>query len=196
MAKKIYCVKVGRKAGIFSTWEECKAQVDGFSGAVYKSFTDIEQARAYVEEKKEETKVHTDKAIAYVDGSYNPKTTEFSCGMVLFYKGDEVRFCKKYDDEELAQMRNVSGEIMGAVSAMRHCIDNNIPALDIYYDYEGIAKWALGDWKTNKKGTISYKKFYDKIKDTLCVNFIKVKGHSGDTYNDLADSLAKQALGL
>ncbi|WP_281691389.1 RNase H family protein [Neglectibacter timonensis] len=28
------------------------------------------------------------------------------------------------------------------------------------------------------------------------VTFVKVKGHSGDVYNDLADQLAKKALGL
>lgn len=66
----------------------------------------------------------------------------------------------------------------------------------IYHDYEGIARWCLGDWKTNKEGTKAYKAFYDGIKDKLHVRFIKVKGHSNDKYNDMADMLAKEALGL
>jgi ribonuclease HI len=44
---KYYVVWKGRKTGIFSTWEECKRQVDGFTGARYKSFpsrTAAEQA--------------------------------------------------------------------------------------------------------------------------------------------------------
>jgi len=28
------------------------------------------------------------------------------------------------------------------------------------------------------------------------IDFIKVKGHSGDKYNELADKLAKKALGI
>jgi ribonuclease HI len=35
---KFYVVWKGRKTGIFSTWKECSAQVDGFTGARYKSF--------------------------------------------------------------------------------------------------------------------------------------------------------------
>jgi ribonuclease HI len=39
MAKqKYYVVWKGRKTGIFSTWDECSAQVNGFTGAEYKSF--------------------------------------------------------------------------------------------------------------------------------------------------------------
>jgi ribonuclease HI len=35
---KYYVVWKGRKAGIFSSWEECTAQVQGYAGAQYKSF--------------------------------------------------------------------------------------------------------------------------------------------------------------
>jgi len=35
---KFYVVWKGRKTGIFSSWEACAAQVQGFTGAQYKSF--------------------------------------------------------------------------------------------------------------------------------------------------------------
>ncbi len=35
---KFYVVWKGRKTGVFSSWEECAAQVQGFTGAQYKSF--------------------------------------------------------------------------------------------------------------------------------------------------------------
>ncbi len=39
MAKvKYYGVKRGLVPGVYTSWDECKAQVDGFSGAEYKSF--------------------------------------------------------------------------------------------------------------------------------------------------------------
>ena len=41
-----------------------------------------------------------------------------------------------------------------------------------------------------------YKQFYDEIKKSVKVSFNKVKGHSGDKYNDVADRLAKDALGI
>ncbi|WP_302789300.1 viroplasmin family protein [Anaerostipes caccae] len=39
--KKFYVVRKGKNPGIYSTWDECKKQVDGFSGAEYKSFVVI-----------------------------------------------------------------------------------------------------------------------------------------------------------
>ncbi|MCH5154958.1 MAG: RNase H, partial [Clostridiales bacterium] len=35
-----------------------------------------------------------------------------------------------------------------------------------------------------------------EISKTVKVNFIKVKSHSGDEYNDKADRLAKDAVGV
>ena len=48
----------------------------------------------------------------------------------------------------------------------------------------------------NKEGTQSYQAFYDNISKNVDITFVKVKGHSGDKYNDLADKLAKEALGI
>lgn len=36
---KFYVVWKGRKTGVFSSWEACAAQVQGYTGAQYKSFT-------------------------------------------------------------------------------------------------------------------------------------------------------------
>lgn len=51
MAKKnYYTVWNGVTPGIYSTWLECKAQVDGYEGAIYKSFPTLELAqKAYSE---------------------------------------------------------------------------------------------------------------------------------------------------
>ena len=48
MAKKFYVVWVGRIPGVYASWGECKEQVEGFTGAKYKSFsTELEAQRAY-----------------------------------------------------------------------------------------------------------------------------------------------------
>lgn len=46
MAKKpkFYVVWKGRETGVFNTWDECKAQTNGFEGAVFKSFESKELA--------------------------------------------------------------------------------------------------------------------------------------------------------
>lgn len=45
MPKKFYAVRKGRKTGIFTTWDECRAQVHGFPCAEYKSFPTMEGAK-------------------------------------------------------------------------------------------------------------------------------------------------------
>jgi len=212
MEEKYYAVKEGREIGVYNTWDECKAQVDGYKGAVYKSFKTLKEARVYVGLELEEYDesvfglknvddanrpvVGADEAVAYVDGSFNVTTNEFAYGAVIFHEDKEIHLNKKYNDEELATMRNVAGEIYGSMAAMKYAYENGIKKLTIYHDYEGIAKWCRGEWKTNKEGTINYKKYYDAASKRVKIDFVKVKGHSGDKYNDLADKLAKQALGI
>ncbi len=136
---------------------------------------------------------------AYVDGSYNVATEMFGYGVVLFYTldGEEkvLELSKGFSNPELAQMRNVAGEIMGAGEAMKRAKEMGIKELTIYHDYEGISKWCTGEWKAKKTWTKKYKAFYDEISKDVQIKFEKVLAHSGDTYNEVADKLAKEAVG-
>lgn len=220
MATKYYAVKKGLSTGVFFTWDECKKQVFEYPGAVYKSFPTFEEAEAFVKGEayvkpnvgainggaaktvatanggNAEVIYEAGAVTAYVDGSYNVATGEFSYGMVLLAEGLEETFCEKFLDAELGAMRNVAGEIKGAEAAMRYAIANGYKKLYLYHDYEGIAKWCQGLWKTNKEGTIAYKAYFDSIQDKLEVVFKKVAAHTGNTYNEMADKLAKKALGI
>lgn len=141
-------------------------------------------------------KAAADELIAYVDGSYDIATTKFAYGCVVLSGGQEYPMSEAFSDPDLATMRNVAGEIKGAEAAMQYAIDCHARKLTIFYDYEGIARWPLGQWKANKEGTIAYREFYQKALQKLEIEFVKVKGHSGDKYNDMADALAKAALGI
>lgn len=197
MAKKYYAVRSGRKTGIFTSWDECKRLVTGYKGAAFHGFDSLSDAEAFLlASNGAAADSRKDAATAYVDGSYNIKTKEFSYGAVIFHNGDKLTMSEAFSEPENASMRNVAGEIRGAEKVMRYCIEHNIEKLDLYYDYEGIAKWCTGEWKANKPGTILYKQNYDLMKDRLDVKFIKVKGHSGNKYNDMVDRLAKDALGI
>lgn len=52
MASKYYAVKKGKVSGIYLNWNDCKAMVDGYPGAVYKSFKTIEEAENLLTERK------------------------------------------------------------------------------------------------------------------------------------------------
>jgi viroplasmin and RNaseH domain-containing protein len=46
--KKYYGVKVGRMPGVYGTWAECQKQVNGYSHALYKSFSSEEEANKFI----------------------------------------------------------------------------------------------------------------------------------------------------
>ena len=45
---KYYAVRKGRVPGIYHSWDECRAQVDKFSGAEFKSFHSEKEAEHYL----------------------------------------------------------------------------------------------------------------------------------------------------
>ncbi len=53
---KIYAVKVGRKTGLFHSWEEREKQVKGYKGAIYKSFSSEEEAKNYLRKPTKKVK--------------------------------------------------------------------------------------------------------------------------------------------
>jgi ribonuclease HI len=89
-----YVVHKGRVPGIYSSWNDCKKQVDKFDGAIFKKFSDKKDAEVFLKEgfgenkkprcivrkenddKKNNTKIvdetiedETDKIFIYTDGS-------------------------------------------------------------------------------------------------------------------------------
>lgn len=53
MAGKFYAVKEVKKQRNFESWIDCKKQVDGYSGAKYKSFKSRKEAMEYLDSTKE-----------------------------------------------------------------------------------------------------------------------------------------------
>jgi len=202
MAKKVYAVKKGRATGIFMNWDDCKAQVDGFAGAEYKSFADPADAMAYLGlggSTSEGGEKFPEGVRAYVDGSYDSASGRFSCGVVIVEtdangNSETTELNAAFDDAEAAQQRNVAGEIMGSKLAIDWCLANGVKAIEIYHDYEGIGAWADKKWKANNPLTQGYRDFVEEARKSLDVRFVKVKAHAGNKYNELADKLAKKAL--
>lgn len=66
---KVYAVRAGRKTGLFESWDDCKAQVDGFQGAVFKSFPTREAAMEYLGGPPPGTKRNLDQISGHIDKS-------------------------------------------------------------------------------------------------------------------------------
>ena len=201
VAKKVYAVRKGRTTGIFMNWDDCKAQVEGFAGAEYKSFADPADAMAYLgmTDSSESEDRFPEGVRAYVDGSYDSGSGRFSCGVVIVEtdadgNSETTELNSAFDDEEAAQQRNVAGEIMGSKIAIDWCRANGVRIIEIYHDYEGIGAWADKRWKANNPLTQGYRDFVEEARKSMDIKFVKVKAHAGNKYNELADKLAKKAL--
>lgn len=215
MAKKYYAVARGKTPGIYFTWDDCKVQVDGFPGAKYKSFSTVVEAQEFIESATgryeeerqpdeqqaldwmEEKPVESvDGLVAYVDGSYDHSQLRYAYGCVMVLPDEEVTLSGSDNDEEYVSMRNVAGEILGSEKAVLWAIEHGYKKVTIYYDYEGIEKWANHLWKANKTGTQRYQAFIDEKRKEIEICFEKVIAHTGVKYNEMADGLAKEALGI
>ncbi|WP_282929296.1 ribonuclease H family protein [Anaerococcus sp. Marseille-Q7828] len=192
---KYYAVKKGRNPGIYTSWDSCLKEVKGYSGAIYKSFKTKEEAEIYMAGEKKELEIGANSVIAYVDGSYNQKLKVYGSGVVYITDDKELELMKSYDDSYHIH-RNVAGEVKASELAIEKAIEDKKEQIIIYHDYQGIASWANGDWKTNNDLTKAYKRFIDQAKKKIKIDFVKVKGHSNDKYNDKADQLAKEAAGI
>lgn len=329
-AKKVYAVKKGKQTGLFHTWDECRAAVDGYPGAKYKGFATVGEAREYLagaepsakakqgkdraervgkaadggagkttdgeagktadggvkvgfveagktangevkvgsgEAKKaangvvkvgaveagkavdsgvkagskvagktadgavkgrtDETSgaqggsavkarsgggrkrrtepaqaqrpdirpVSQDALIAYVDGSYDHALKKYAFGCVfLLSDGRIYTECGNGDTPECLLLRNVTGEMLGAMFAVRFALANGFGSVELRYDYQGIEKWVTGEWRSKTDLTRKYAEAMRKWNGAVRISFQKVAAHTNVYYNEMADRMAKKGI--
>ena len=206
--KKIYAVRKGHKTGLFNTWAECRKATAGYSGAEFKSFTDKEEAIAFLEMKTVKTvsgdkdkeaagivEVPENMVIAYVDGSFEKSIGRYAFGCVILTPdGQEIRRSGSGSDPAGVAIRNVAGEMLGAMNAVKWARENDYPAVEIRYDYEGVEKWVTGVWRAKTPLTSKYAAHMQEAGNKIRISFCKIAAHTGNHYNEEADQLAKSAL--
>lgn len=199
--KKYYAVKKGKITGVFKTWDECKASVEGCSGAEYKGFATLAEANAYLGTETrdgaegEEERPEEGTLLAYVDGSYDDSLKKYAFGCVFLLP--DGRVYQEYgngDREQSLQHRNVTGEMLGAMYAVKVAMLNGFRRIEIRYDYQGIEKWVTGEWRARTELTGKYARAMRDWKQNIEICFVKVAAHSNVYYNELADKLAKTGL--
>lgn len=211
MAKKVYAIQYGFdmknnikiENKIVNTWAECLSYVKGVKGAKYKSFESMQEAQEYLNEgnrmlKKSDENYPKDCLHAYVDGSYNSVDGRYAYGVVCVNNNvvDYIESGAEKDTSE-KNIRQIAGELKGAIKAVEYAVKKGIKKLVIFHDYEGIAHHATGAWSRNEQSSVDYhEKMQEFMKSGIEIIFVKVDSHTGDLFNELVDEKCKEPLGI
>ncbi|MGL4873951.1 MAG: viroplasmin family protein [Clostridium sp.] len=209
MAKKVYAIKEGFdskngvlvKNKIVATWAECLSYVKGVKGAKYKSFQSLEEAKTYLSDtntllKKGRDEYAMDCAHVYVDGSYNISTKKYAYGVVVV-EDDIVKYMESGAKDSVSSIRQIAGELDGATKGIEYALSMGMKKVVLFHDYEGIFHHATGSWdRKDDSSTNYYNKMNSLFEKGIDVTFVKVDSHTGDLFNELADELCKEELGI
>lgn len=174
---KCYVVWKGHKTGVFETWDECKQAVDGFPGAKYKSFPNLDVAKKAFNptrppaSKPNHLKTQALKTPAkyeviqrfnfpvqiFTDGSCDPNPGPCASGVVIVKNGEVL-------ESWLGAYTTSGTNNVAELKALEHglwlafeFVSQGVPVeilSDSAYSLKAVAVWAEG-WKANgwtKKG--------------------------------------------
>lgn len=152
MAKKnFYVVWNGVVPGVYKTWEDCKAQVEGYDGAIYKSFPSLDQAeQAYQDspwkyvgknaEKKNTPSIHSNPAI--IKDSLSVDAACSGNPGLMEYRGVYVKTGKEiFRQGPFEKGTNNIGEFLALVHGLALLKQKKL-SIPIYSDSRNAIKWV------------------------------------------------------
>ena len=139
---------------------------------------------------------HTQLPYAYVRPSFNVKTGIYGYGGVLDHPGDRVILQGQGSDPEMAVLKEAAGEVLGITAAIEKAVSLKVPSLTIYFQYEGIPKWANGEWPREQAGIKKFYSYIQLMQSFLKIQFAPLSGHSGVYGLEAAAALAEKAAGI
>jgi ribonuclease HI len=215
-----YAIKKGHKTGIFKTWEECKKIVSGYSNAQFKKFKNLEDAKSYLNEKKNKNKnkeMKIEKIFEiYTDGACPNNCNEKSktAGIGIYFPSDTImnvsenllNFYSGSCTNQRAELTAIHVALNIILSKILHDSKFINKKIIIYTDSmyavniitKWMEKWEQNGWKraggkdiSNLDIIINLKDAYDSLINIgINLEIKHVRGHQGIYGNEMADKLA------
>lgn len=218
---KFYAVVNGRSKGIYTNWPDCQRSVTGYPGAIYKSFSTLEDAKAFLNPCKASTPkiLISDDIIPCTSGNNSKvsfddftksqeKESNLPAKTVIYTDGSYKDGKGGYGAvviEPNGNIREFSGSVpiedVTSNKAELYCIlsvlnefkGDLIILSDSEYSVKSLSIWVHNWIKNDWKGVAN------RFLIEPCYNLMKgrkvelihVKGHSGNKYNERADQLAE-----
>ncbi len=134
----------------------------------------------------------------YTDGACTGNPGKGGYGAVLIYNGNEKRISKGF-----RKTTNNRMELMAAIDALSLLKEDCI--VDLYSDskyltdavnQKWLSSWQKNGWKKSDKKPVLNRDLWEKLLlliEKHTVTFIWVKGHNGNPYNEICDTMAVEA---
>jgi ribonuclease HI len=210
---KFYAVSVGRNPGIYTTWEGgAQPQINKYPGAIFKSFSSLDDAKRFLDcksysqnnknipDKSLTEDTHKDMTpiplmnttIVYTDGSGESSGFGYG-GIIIPPDGNIVKY-----SEPLPKLPGLTGssnqcELYSIYHALTKVKGDVVIYTDSKYSIgcltEWYKKWDQNGWNGVCNATL-IKKCLELMKNRS-VSIQYVPAHTGQYYNEIADSLAK-----
>lgn len=223
-SKKFYAVFQGHKPGLYSTWTETSEQVNGYKGAVYKSFSIRQDALNWIRERilaasepvdqslvelvkelpespQKGTGSNTGHIVIHTDGGASPNPGVGGYGVVL-----QHGTLRKELSQGFRLTTNNRMEMLAVIEALRSLKGPSQVILhtDSRYVVDSINKgwvknWRRKGWKKSNGERPENIDLWEQLLELLemhVVEFNWVKGHAGDIENERCDTLANEARGM
>lgn len=133
----------------------------------------------------------------YVDGSYNPTTNIIGCAVVLFVGGSKrphrIAY-SKYLKSQKEYGANIA-EMTAVKTAIKTARSLGVTQINIYHDWNGLELFSHRDNIKKRHDSCpsyaAYADYIEKVRKNARISFIKVKAHSENELNCLADKMAR-----
>lgn len=171
---KFYVVWKGKEPGIYTSWNDCKLQVEGFTGAAYKSFPTMMEAELafkdhfakhiYKKDKPAGTKDLTSlgtpiQESIIVDAAWNSVQKDMEYQGILYKTNTRI-----FHMGPLANGTNNIGEFLAIVHALAYCKKHNLFTIPIYSDSRNAIGWVKAKkCKTNLEESAKTKHIFELI---------------------------------
>lgn len=123
----------------------------------------------------------------YCDGAYSPSRLQGGWAFVALK--DDVKIHSSFFP--VKDTTNNRMEMQAAIEACKWAVEQGYTEITILSDSMYVIGTMTQNWK--KKKNVDLWLEMEEVTDKVTVNWLHVKGHSGDRYNELCDVLAVAA---
>lgn len=181
MAKKekFYTVWKGKRPGIYTSWEDCKAAISGYKGAQYKSFSSFEVAKKayngnyedYKGKNKGDSSLSPEQLLKIGSPNYHSISVDAASSGnpgIMEYQGVDTKTGKKlFRQGPFPEGTNNVGEFLAIVHGLAFLKERNSDRI-LYTDSRTAMSWVRKkSCNTKLKETDHNKNLFDLVRRAL-----------------------------